>query len=374
VTAMSRTIIDILRKGNQELFHSSIIAWLLEPNGEHGYGNGFLNAFAEAVEQNGYPKFRAALQASPTVIIKTEAATKMGRYDIKLEIGSTFVVIENKTKSLGDDPQFEKYKGENTVLVALGMCDFSFSEQVKGKYPLVTYADVLSILDRLPEPPASDFKVLVDHYRQFLRRELAVLAEIDQWYMTGEPGHASTILEQAEVAAYTENDRRFLNLYLLERLRRDLFGSPRWKHCGMMKNKNQQSGVWLAVSNLDKEAGIFRYEDALAPICKDQAASIWFHVELWDGVFAKDGESTAGVIQLRVGAKDAKDKTFDAKTFVEGFRRIRPLRDGEKYANRMKKEAGSIYLLARPLLKKHLTASQFKAQLEGFAESLGKFR
>lgn len=31
----NRTIIDILRKGNQELFHSSMIAWFLDPHGEH---------------------------------------------------------------------------------------------------------------------------------------------------------------------------------------------------------------------------------------------------------------------------------------------------------------------------------------------------
>src|SRR4051794_13722152 len=49
----SRTIIDILRKGNQELFHSSIIAWLLDPLAEHGLDTGFLNAFAEVVEQRG---------------------------------------------------------------------------------------------------------------------------------------------------------------------------------------------------------------------------------------------------------------------------------------------------------------------------------
>ncbi len=44
-----RTLIDILRKGNQELFHSSMIAWLLDPLAEHGLGTGFLDAFAEMV-------------------------------------------------------------------------------------------------------------------------------------------------------------------------------------------------------------------------------------------------------------------------------------------------------------------------------------
>lgn len=187
-----RTIIDILRKGNQELFHSSIIAWLLDPRAEHGYGPAFLDAFARLVEDKGDPRFRAALQGPSVVKITTETTGKKSRYDIRLEIGGTAVVIENKTKSLGDDPQFEQYKGENTVLVALGLCDMSFSEMVKGKYPLVTYANLLAILDGLPDPPGSDFKVLVNHYRQFLRRELAVLAGIDHQSMS-EPGSNSIV-------------------------------------------------------------------------------------------------------------------------------------------------------------------------------------
>ncbi len=35
-----RTIVDILRKGNQELFHSAMVAWLLDPAAEHGYERG----------------------------------------------------------------------------------------------------------------------------------------------------------------------------------------------------------------------------------------------------------------------------------------------------------------------------------------------
>src|SRR4051812_1478251 len=104
----SRTIIDILRKGNQELFHSSIIAWLLDPLAEHGLGRGFLDAFAEVVEQRGNPKMRSALGVSSTLRVSTETTARKSRYDIVLRIGPTTVVIENKTKSLGDEPQFEK--------------------------------------------------------------------------------------------------------------------------------------------------------------------------------------------------------------------------------------------------------------------------
>src|SRR5690349_13445615 len=91
---MNRTIIDILRKGNQELFHSAMVAWLLDPQGEHAYGAAFLHGFAEAVERKGYPKFHSALRGA-TATITTEATARKSRHDIRLMIGKTFVVIEN---------------------------------------------------------------------------------------------------------------------------------------------------------------------------------------------------------------------------------------------------------------------------------------
>jgi hypothetical protein len=42
-----RSVIAMLRKGNQELFHPTMVGWLLDPTAEHGYGSGFLDAFAD---------------------------------------------------------------------------------------------------------------------------------------------------------------------------------------------------------------------------------------------------------------------------------------------------------------------------------------
>jgi len=46
-----RTLVDILRKGNQELFHTSIISWLLDQKGEHGFGTIFLNELSELLSK-----------------------------------------------------------------------------------------------------------------------------------------------------------------------------------------------------------------------------------------------------------------------------------------------------------------------------------
>lgn len=337
-TMADRTIIDILRKGNQELFHSSLIAWLLDPAGEHGYGRGLLEAFADVVAEQGHSQLRTALQSASSIKVETETSSGKSRYDIVLQIentdvGHTKVVIENKTKSLGDKGQFEQYakhQRDNLLLVALGLCDISFSEEVKAKYPLVTYRDVLDIL-RIPERP-SDFRVLVDHYRRFLGRELGVLSEIEQWYRMGEPNHASSILKYFncnENESYTKNDKRFLNL-------------------GLETNP----------------PGFFSYKDAISAACAQQTAKLWFQIELRPGVFAENNDATAGTIQLRCNAKN------NASTFLEA---VRPLRAGDSSPKKLKKQSGSFYVLARELKMRHLVASEFKTQLENFAESVGEF-
>lgn len=363
-----RTIIDVLRKGNQELFHSSVVAWLLDPAGEHGLGHGFLNAFARLVESHGCPRMREALDAGTEARIATEVTARSSRYDIVLRIGVVTVVIENKTKSLGDEPQFEKYGGGKLVLVALGLCPMSFSRAVQDKYPVITYAEVLSALDALPPAPPSDFRVLVDHYRLFLRRELAVLAGIDGWYSTGEVVAGAAILELVDgVGGQTENDRRFLHLYLLEHLRQQLQGSIRWRGCSLRTDKNMQSGVWLAVFDAENGAGRFRFTDPLAALWRECCASAWFHIELSDEALAGADDDVAGVVQLRCSTGG------DVKAVAGGFRAVRPLRTGEKYPSKVKAKASSFYLLSRPLLKRHLTRSQFVGELEAFAESLGTF-
>ena len=44
-----RTIVDILKRGNLELFHSSMVAWLIDSKGEHGKGTSVLAKLAETL-------------------------------------------------------------------------------------------------------------------------------------------------------------------------------------------------------------------------------------------------------------------------------------------------------------------------------------
>lgn len=111
---------------------------------------------------------------------------------------------------------------------------------------------------------------------------------------------------------------------------------------------------------VESNADVFRYADPLAALFRDSSAAVWFHIELWEGVLAEE-DSVAGVIQLRCQTKS------DPKAVVGKFRAARQLQEGEKYLSKIKAKSGSFFLLVRPLLKRHLTSTQFCGQLDLFA-------
>lgn len=97
---------------------SAVIAMLLDPNGEHGQGETFLNLFLDSIEASGYSSealnlLRQELQIGRTKKI-LEATTHMiesslRRIDILLEIGNMGFAIENKPWAMDQENQIEDY-------------------------------------------------------------------------------------------------------------------------------------------------------------------------------------------------------------------------------------------------------------------------
>ena len=177
---MNRTIIDILQKGNLELFHSSIIAWLLDPGGEHGMKRSFLNGISSALYDRGWTGFKKVLELMPKEVeIKTEAKRYRSRYDIMISVPNSsapLIIVENKTKSVGDKLQLEGYQQgyPDASVIALGLCKESFLPDVESKCPLITYRDILEILGNV-QIPDDKWGVLIREYMGFLHREISLL-------------------------------------------------------------------------------------------------------------------------------------------------------------------------------------------------------
>lgn len=364
---MARTIIDILRKGNLELFHSSIISWLLDPTGEHRLGAGFLKAFAETVAERGSTELNDKLNHALPESITTEATSSKSRYDILIHLDGKTFVIENKTKSIGAWPQFKKYDQSKCTLIALGYSDISFSEEVKSKFPVITYVDILKILNALTLDGNDDFRIFIKHYRSFLDRELSVFDLIKACYIDNKITLHSKINELiSEAKSYNINDLRFFNLYYLEKFKDYLQTQPDFVGSKWRSSKDEISGVWLANFNGLPER--YHLLPEVQELCQKLNARLWFHLELRNGLFANQLDDLAGVIQLRCESDSSN------KEFLHEFKNIYQIQEGEIYSSRANEKAKTFYLVSKEFKKKHLLFSNLLGIVQGFMNRFGNFQ
>jgi tRNA A37 threonylcarbamoyladenosine biosynthesis protein TsaE len=82
---MHRTIIDVLKKGSLELFHSDMLRWLMDETAEHHHKRAFLSHLATTLSKKGFPNLRDALNASPTYTTITEFPHHQERTDIEIQ-------------------------------------------------------------------------------------------------------------------------------------------------------------------------------------------------------------------------------------------------------------------------------------------------
>ena len=314
-----RTIIDILKRGNLELFHSSMVAWLIDSKGEHEKGTSVLTKLAETLSRKGKPELEKAL-ANGGGEVRTEVEVKRGnhRYDIWLKLPDTEVVFENKTKTVGNELQWQSYQEKEVIVVALGLCDESFADTVAEKFPLLTYKDVLAAIPKLrlttgwkrvpsvpwwssiPSTWSETWKLLSWFGNLILCPE-----EADRQFLAKKVGGQKL---------YDENSRRFWNMIILEQCRRILNKQEMWENTKWERNKDAQSGLWLAGLPCD-----FVFSEPLRQCAEDFGASLWFHAELRVDALMDPDTDKVGMLQLRSEVKDKRNKEF-AKQFQEQYK------------------------------------------------------
>jgi len=363
-----RTIIDLLQRGNLELFHSSMIAWFLDPEGEHGMGRTFLDRFAQAVALQGWPDLQTALSRElPTISIET--AGRGVRCDISLRFsdGCQFI-IENKVKSVGNRVQLERYQSASTKVIAIGLTEASFDGTVADSFPLVRYQYLLDILE--DQPPAlgttkSGFEHLIEHYARYLKRELELLALVHACYFEGDfERHGELADRLTQRQSRSRNDTRFVNLCYMEALRTRFERDELLSGAGWYSEKNQQSGVWMA----HREAvPRFSFSKEIFDLCTHFDAKLWFHLELHDGVFTRRSQDQAGVLQLRATRGSAP------KEFVSAFHRLGKTKEHQKGPKSIKDTAQTFYCVQQPLLGEKLFSDAAVAELTDLMAQFGTF-
>jgi hypothetical protein len=203
---MTKNIIQLLKSGNQELFYSSFIAWLLDRTGEHGLNERFSHWFFEKIEEE-----------KQGFEIQTEKRLKSGRADIFIKTeGGRRIIIENKTKSIGSNEQIEAYEGDADRVVPLGFVKENFPAELREK--VVTYKDVLGFLSKAKRDP-QPLAILVEHFISYLDSALWPFETFDKFCKDGiDLEQARTELSSRQLPLENDNDRRFFQAVYFERL------------------------------------------------------------------------------------------------------------------------------------------------------------
>ena len=210
---MTRTIIDILQRGNLELFHSSMLAWLLDGKGEHGMGMCVLARLADILTRKGWPQLKNALAGGTRGgrVVRTEVKRGRNRYDIWLKLPNTEVIFENKTKTIGNESQLKSFQQGGAIVVAVGFCDESFANTVANQYPLLTYEDVLEAIKAVAGNGVTTgaFGTLAAEYIRYLERELEIIKLVRNLILCPQGINRQSLAKKVGSSLYGENDRRF---------------------------------------------------------------------------------------------------------------------------------------------------------------------
>lgn len=141
-------VFNILGLWSEEVrLHSSFLAELLNPNGNHGMGDAFLGQFLQLVIE-GRSNYIQSNKVSPEIVeryIGPNTEDEGGRLDIIIEDGNHAIIIENKIYAVDQKRQLLRYDNygkkhfrysDNYYLVYLTLDGHEASEISTGNQPL----------------------------------------------------------------------------------------------------------------------------------------------------------------------------------------------------------------------------------------------
>lgn len=188
-------IFEALGMVRQEIRHSNLLAWLMNPAQNHGLGDAFLRGFLLKTSVNASDagvETISPIDVDVWDLSATEVRREWKNIDIALVNQSNkFVcVIENKVYSGEHSDQLRRYRED---VVEQEFPDYTHhyvllnvtgDEPSDPEYVRITYGEVCEIIERLLEMRAStagdELAIALSHYVTMVRRRVMPDAEIQQ--------------------------------------------------------------------------------------------------------------------------------------------------------------------------------------------------
>jgi hypothetical protein len=174
---MQESIISVFARGNQEMFHSAFLAWLLRSTSSHAFGDGFLRALLSHLPTD--------LQIPPfdRYIVKTEVRDGPCRFDILVQSTETGfpvkgLVFENKVKSFGHHLQLDGYKSRGYEVAVLALLPETLDAGTRARYPVIEYRMIHDLLRRQSLDQSNHYHFIVTQCADFLDRTVGIFDAI----------------------------------------------------------------------------------------------------------------------------------------------------------------------------------------------------
>lgn len=329
---MKRNAIDIFAKGNQELFHSAFLAWLMDDGAEHGLGDSFLTEVVSLVNKKrlevnkkrlaaGEPEL-PAYEVPSACSLKTEHPVKEGRLDVAVlaedpKGGILGLAFENKTKAFGGTPQLEKYERQGFHVAVLALLPETISREARDRYPVVTYHEVADLLAKYELSPVDHHHFLVAEYLAFVRAETGVFGALRS-FVDGETTAGDLRRRWRELfegRTYGDNDVRTLDYFYFYLLVENISSGAAELILGSAEyNDDRANTRWIAKKNVQgppyleallyrttSDSGRFRLNADFAPYM-EPGGILAPRMEIWLNPETVTGDGDAVIGWLAVGA------------------------------------------------------------------------
>jgi hypothetical protein len=345
---MRENLISVLARGNQELFHSAFLAWLLKPTSAHGLGTRFARAVLECLPTS----YSDAISGEYEV--RTEFREGHSRFDIlvrpvKPAVGTKGIVFENKVKSFGTHLQLDAYKEQGYNVAVFALLPETLDPDTRARYPIIEYKTLRELISSMPLDSQNGYHFFVVQYVEFLDHALYAFDLIRRFACGAleAPVFLQKIADVVEGADFSDNDVRTFSYFyyhnLAEYLRKqapDLwFGDA-----GKQEKEAEAQRVntrWLFEKNMPgppfMEAILHRPFDphsrwtmhpAFAPLYEQRQFQVAPRLEVWLDLKriaeAQDPHREVGQIMLGTWSDDLRGMLRDMEPYKSNLKRCGP--------------------------------------------------
>jgi hypothetical protein len=331
-------VIALFARGNQELFHSAFVAWLLDPNGRHGLGRAVLEKVINKARAHGYD-----YDLHGHYGVETERVEGKGRFDILLtpdpaRSGTKGLVIENKIKSFGSNEQPDVYTTLGYDVLYLVLLRETLDDRVGERYPILTYDELVPLLRLASSDAADGYGFVLMQYVAYLEQTQAAFTAVRELGAGRLDGESFSLALASSVRGVrlAENDKRTFSHFYFANFSRHLrhnepdlvFGQATYnaqhRNTSWQFEKNMRSAPFMEAVMSDPSAtGHWRFQRPLADMWTRTPFDVTPRLELW--WLTTPGEPKAvevrGQLLLGTGSAEFRDFVRSTEPFKSRLRK-----------------------------------------------------